>query len=40
VKSFNSENIENYQNDEEEDLDSVYSYKTDSSKYTEMSNIS
>ena len=40
MKSFNSENMENYENDDdEEELDSVYSYKTDSSKYTEMSNI-
>ena len=36
LKSFNSETAEN---ESEEELDSVYSYKTDSSKNTEMSNI-
>ena len=37
INSFNSE--KNYEENEEEELDSVYSYNTDSSKYTEMSNI-
>ena len=37
IKSFNAG--KNYEENEEEELDSVYSYNTDSSKYTEMSNI-
>ena len=36
IKSNENKDEEN----EEEELDSIYSYKTDSSKYTEMSNIS
>jgi sugar phosphate permease len=36
INDFNSDYLED--NDEEE-LDSVYSYKTDSSKYTEMTNV-
>ena len=37
LKAFNSEN--NYEENEEEELDSVYSYRTESSKSVEMSNI-
>lgn len=38
-KSFNNKTLANYENDEGQELDSVYSYKTDSSKNTELSNI-
>jgi MFS family permease len=37
INSFHDE--KNYEENEEEELDSVYSYNTDSSKYTEMNNI-
>ena len=45
VSTYNNEEIKNfvgeknYEENEEEELDSVYSYNTESSKYTEMSNI-